>query len=107
MIFALLTSTELVPIGVFVLIMGGTFWMLQLISQRNSVAEERLERLGRPKSLTDIDMTVQDSGQRFCQTILPVRTSIAVKKPGLVPPNVQTLPTYSVEPGLAGGLVAP
>lgn len=62
---ALLTSNELIPIGVFILIMGGTFWMLQLISQRNSVAEERLERLGRPKSLADLDMNVQESGQRF------------------------------------------
>lgn len=65
MILAFLSSAELVPLGVFVVIMGSTFWLLQLISQRNSVAEERLERLGRPKSLVDLDMTAQESGQRF------------------------------------------
>src|SRR5215213_3087111 len=45
--------------------MGGTFWILTLISQRNSVAEERLERLGRPKSLVDLEMSATESTQRF------------------------------------------
>jgi tight adherence protein C len=63
--FALLTQNEILPILVFVLIMLGTFWLLTLISSRNSVAEERLERIGRPKSLVDLDMSVQESTQRF------------------------------------------
>ncbi|CAN5428008.1 type II secretion system F family protein [soil metagenome] len=64
-LLAFLTQKEVVPIGVFVVIMAGTFWLLTLISQRNSVAEERLERLGRPKSLVDLDMTATESTQRF------------------------------------------
>lgn len=64
-LLAFLTSNELVPIGVFVVIMGGTFWLLQLISTRNSVAEERLERLGRPKSAMDLDLNPAESTQRF------------------------------------------
>jgi tight adherence protein C len=49
-------SSILLPIIVFGVIMVGTWWLLTLISQRNSQAEDRLERLGRPKSLADIDV---------------------------------------------------
>jgi tight adherence protein C len=45
--------------------MAGTFWVLSLISARNSQAEDRLERMGRPKSLVDIDMSQQESRTRF------------------------------------------
>jgi tight adherence protein C len=64
-LFAILSASQTLPIVVFAIIMFGTFWLLQTISQRNSVAEERLERLGRPKSLMDLDMTATDSNQRF------------------------------------------
>lgn len=64
-LLALLTSNELVPLGVFLVIMLGTFWILSLVSQRNSIAEERLERLGRPKSLADIEMSAIESNHRF------------------------------------------
>ena len=40
----------------FVAIVAGTFWLLSMISSRNSQAEERLERIGRPKSLVEIEM---------------------------------------------------
>jgi tight adherence protein C len=36
--------------------MAGTWYVLSLISKRNSQAENRLERLGRPKSLAEIDI---------------------------------------------------
>ena len=55
-LFAFLTAEELTPILVFVAIVAGAFWLLSLISNRNSQAEERLERIGRPKSLAEIEM---------------------------------------------------
>ncbi|MDY3554967.1 type II secretion system F family protein [Gemmata sp. JC717] len=64
-LLALLSAAELAPILVFVAIMAGTFWVLSLISSRNSQAEERLERIGRPKSLVEIEMSQGESGNRF------------------------------------------
>jgi tight adherence protein C len=64
-LFAMITKAQALPVCVFALIMFGTFWLLQTISQRNSVAEERLERLGRPKSLADLDMGQKESTARF------------------------------------------
>ena len=46
-LFAFLSSEELTPIFVFVAFVAATFWVLSLISNRNSQAEERLERIGR------------------------------------------------------------
>jgi tight adherence protein C len=65
MLFGFLTMDDLLPVFVFVAIMGGTFWLLGLISKRNSLAEERLERIGRPKSLVEIEMDTHASRQRF------------------------------------------
>src|SRR5262245_49287871 len=45
--------------------MAGVFWALSLISNRNSQAEERLERIGRPKSLVEIEMSQAESQGRF------------------------------------------
>src|SRR5437763_122923 len=44
------------PVMVFVAIVAGVFWLLSMISTRNSQAEERLERIGRPKSLVEIEL---------------------------------------------------
>ena len=44
------------PIIVFGVIMAAVWWLLTLISQRNSQAEDRLERIGRPKSLAEIEI---------------------------------------------------
>lgn len=49
-------TSIVVPIIVFGVIMLGTWYVLSLISQRNSQAEDRLERMGRPKSLAEIDI---------------------------------------------------
>jgi tight adherence protein C len=46
-------------------LIGGVFWVLSLISNRNTHAEERLERIGRPKSLADLDITPEESAHRF------------------------------------------
>src|SRR5260370_2462617 len=41
---------------VFGVIMAGTWWVLSMISQRNSLAEDRLDRIGRQKSLAEIEI---------------------------------------------------
>ncbi|HYH66216.1 MAG TPA: type II secretion system F family protein [Urbifossiella sp.] len=64
-LFAIFTAEELAPVFVFAAIVAGTFWVLSAISSRNSHAEERLERIGRPKSLLDIDVNGPESRQRF------------------------------------------
>jgi tight adherence protein C len=64
-LFAFLTAEELMPVVVFVAIVTGVFWFLSLISNRNSQAEERLERLGRPKSLVEIELAQTDTRGRF------------------------------------------
>ena len=64
-LFAFVTAESLAPIFVFVAMVAGVFWMLTTISNRNSQAEERLERIGRPKSLAELDVSVNDSRQRF------------------------------------------
>ena len=60
-LFAFLSADELTPLFVFVAIVAGTFWLLSVISTRNSQAEDRLERIGRPKSLVEIEMADRKS----------------------------------------------
>src|SRR3954451_5998645 len=49
----------------FLLFMLGAWVMLSLISNRNTTqAEERLDRIGRPKSLADIELSQQKSKDR-------------------------------------------
>jgi tight adherence protein C len=57
--------SEWTPIAVFFVFMMGTWWMLSYLSNRNSQAEERLERLGRPKNLDQLDMLAPEARQRF------------------------------------------
>ena len=64
-LFAFLTADDLTPIFVFVAIVAGTFWLLTTLSNRNSQAEERLERIGRPKSLVEIEMSQAETRGRF------------------------------------------
>ncbi len=53
----------LMPIIVFGVIMLGSWWLLSMISQRNSQAEDRLERIGRPKSLAEIEIASKPNAQ--------------------------------------------
>jgi tight adherence protein C len=46
---------ELIPLMVFAGLVAGIFALLSLISNRNSRAQERLERLSRPASLAEIE----------------------------------------------------
>lgn len=64
-LLALLSADDVTPVLVFVAFVAGTFWLLSVISNRNSQAEERLERIGRPKSLVEIEMSQAESGNRF------------------------------------------
>lgn len=64
-LLAFLSAADITPVFVFVAIVAGTFWVLSMISNRNSQAEERLERIGRPKSLVDIEMSQGESRNRF------------------------------------------
>src|SRR6516225_11657763 len=54
-IFALVGIQELVPLLVFGGLVAGIFAILSLISNRNSRAQERLERISRPASLAEIE----------------------------------------------------
>src|SRR5437764_7151176 len=51
------------PMVVFVVFVLGTWYALSLISNRNSQAEDRLERIGRAKSLAEIDLDTHAGGQ--------------------------------------------
>jgi tight adherence protein C len=54
-IFALVGIQELIPLMVFGGLVAGIFALLSMISNRNSRAQERLERISRPASLAEIE----------------------------------------------------
>lgn len=58
-------SSTLLPVIVFVLIMGGIWWSLTLLASRSTQAEERLERIGRSRSLGEIDLNSSAKVERF------------------------------------------
>ena len=62
---AFLSMDDLAPLFVFGAIVAGTFWVLSMISSRNSQAEDRLERLGRPKSLVEIEMSQLENKNKY------------------------------------------
>jgi tight adherence protein C len=51
---------DLLPVVVFVGMVAGVFWLMTAISNRNSQAENRLDRIGRPKSLAEIDESLEE-----------------------------------------------
>ena len=64
-LLAFLSAEDLAPIFVFGAIVAGTFYILTMLSKRNSMAEDRLDRIGRPKSLVDLELSQAESRQRF------------------------------------------
>ena len=59
------TST-LWSLGAFIVCMVGAWMLLSLLSKRNMTrAEERLERIGRPRTLADLEATQKKSEERF------------------------------------------
>ncbi|HWG42682.1 MAG TPA: type II secretion system F family protein [Gemmataceae bacterium] len=55
MVFALVGIQELIPLMVFGGLVAAIFAILSMISNRNSRAQERLERISRPASLAEIE----------------------------------------------------
>jgi tight adherence protein C len=62
---AFVSADTLLPIMVFATIVCGVFWVLSYLSRRNSNAEDRLERIGRSKSLTELESARADSRSKF------------------------------------------
>lgn len=76
-LFALIGLEELVPLLVFAGIVAGIFAVLTLISNRNSKAADRLDRLSRPQSLVDIE-DAKTKKDRFANIL---ETAKALSKP--------------------------
>jgi tight adherence protein C len=55
LVLAIIGIQELVPLVVFAALAAGIFWLLSVLSARNSRAQERLERISRPASLAEIE----------------------------------------------------
>jgi len=64
-LFGFVSADTLAPIFVFAAIVAGVFWLMSMISKRNSLAEDRLDRIGRPKSLVDLELSNAESRARF------------------------------------------
>ena len=64
-LLAFISADDMLPVVVGVGIVAASFWLLSLISKRNSLAEDRLERIGRPKSLLELELSQQSSRDRF------------------------------------------
>jgi tight adherence protein C len=62
---AFISIEMLAPVFVFFAIVSGVFWLLSALSKRNSQAEDRLARIGRPKSLMELELSQAESKQRF------------------------------------------
>jgi tight adherence protein C len=57
---AQIANNAMMPILLGVGMFGIVFWLLTLVSNRNSQAEERLAKIGRPRSLAEIDLDSPD-----------------------------------------------
>jgi tight adherence protein C len=57
-------TNVIIPLIVFAVVVGVTWFLLTALSQRNSQAEERLAKIGRPKSLVDIEIAAQAEAEK-------------------------------------------
>lgn len=64
-LLAFVDAKDALPLVVAVGFSAGVFWLLNTLSQRNSRAEERLDRIGRPRSLVELELNQSDKGNRF------------------------------------------
>jgi tight adherence protein C len=64
-LFAIVGFAELIPLLVFAAFVAGVWGMLSAISKRNSRAAERLARMSRPASMSDIDVSKITKKDRF------------------------------------------
>jgi tight adherence protein C len=76
-LFALVGLEELVPLLVFAGIVAAIFAMLTMISNRNSKAAERLDRISRPQSLVEIE-DPKNKKERFANIL---ETAKSLSKP--------------------------
>src|SRR5829696_8570573 len=64
-VFGFVGVSELIPLLVFAGFVAGLWGVLSLISNRNSRAQERLDRISRPASLADLEDPRTRNRQRF------------------------------------------
>lgn len=64
-LFAFLSAADMLPIMVLIAVVAAVFGLMSMISTRNSQAEDRLERIGRPKSLMELELSQHESRNRF------------------------------------------
>ncbi len=65
-VYAALSMADLLPVIVFGAIVGAAWFLMTALSKRTSAAEERLARLGRPDTMTDMNMgELDEKKQRF------------------------------------------
>lgn len=64
-LLAFVDAKDALPLVVAVGFAAGVFWLLNTLSSRNSRAEDRLDRIGRPRSLVEMEMSQQEKGTRF------------------------------------------
>jgi tight adherence protein C len=76
-LFALVGLAEAIPLLVFAAFVAGVFAVLTMISNRNSRAAERLDRLSRPQSLVDME-DPKGKKERFAGVM---ETAKALSKP--------------------------
>jgi tight adherence protein C len=77
-IFALVGLQEMIPLLVFAGLVAVVFAVLTMISNRNSRASERLERISRPASLAEIEDPTKAKKERFAGVM---ETAKALSKP--------------------------
>src|SRR5438270_10577346 len=86
MIFAFVGLNEILPLVVFMGLVAGIFTLLTVISNRNSKATERLQRLSRPASLAEIEEPSRKK-ERF-QNVL--ETAKALSRPLMPQTELET-----------------
>jgi tight adherence protein C len=64
-VLAFIGVTEVIPLLVLVGFVAGVFAVLSFLSNRNSRAQERLDRISRPQSLAEIEDPRSKGGTRF------------------------------------------
>src|SRR5258707_11757357 len=77
MLFAVLGFEDMIPLIVFAGIVAGIWAFLSMISNRNSQALDRLNRLSRPQSLADIEDPTKDGKRGNFQGLTDAVKSIA------------------------------
>lgn len=73
-LIAFIGMDEVVPLLVFAALVAGVFSVLTMISNRNSKATERLEKLSRPGSLAELEASPATKQERFAGFLEAAKT---------------------------------